>query len=281
MCRSARSWAPPACRSARCSWATARRRCWPPSRARRSSSRGTTTTSAASSPGPSAAWAGGAAPRDARDRRRRELGDGARDPPRAAGRRRASLGARGRGGRGDPGPTPEPVVPRRPRRSCGRHADDRARRGGARRVAPHRRGAVRVLRDDAREPPTGPRGRADRHGHEGLRPRAAPPDERGHRGVATRLAGLGDLVLTCTGGLSRNRQLGMALARGETTAAVERESRMIAEGTRTVTSALALAKRHAVAMPICEEVGAVLFAGKPPADAVASLLERPLRREDR
>ena len=95
------------------------------------------------------------------------------------------------------------------------------------------------------------------------------------------LAGLGDLALTCTGGLSRNRQLGMALARGETTAAVERESRMIAEGARTVTSALALAKRHAVAMPICEEVGAVLFAGKPPVDAVASLLERPLRREDR
>ena len=73
----------------------------------------------------------------------------------------------------------------------------------------------------------------------------------------------------------------MALARGQTAAAVERESRMIAEGARTVTSALALAKHHAVAMPICEEVGAVLFGGKPPVDAVASLLERPLRREDR
>jgi glycerol-3-phosphate dehydrogenase (NAD(P)+) len=94
------------------------------------------------------------------------------------------------------------------------------------------------------------------------------------------LAGLGDLVLTCTGSLSRNRQLGMALARGESAAAVERETRMIAEGVRTVTSALALARKHAVTMPICEEVGAVLFAGKPPADALASLLERPLRRED-
>ncbi len=100
-------------------------------------------------------------------------------------------------------------------------------------------------------------------------------------GTLAGLAGLGDLVLTCTGSLSRNRQLGMALARGETAAAVERETRMIAEGARTVTSALALAKTHAVTMPICEEVGAVLFAGKPPADAVASLLERPLRREDR
>jgi glycerol-3-phosphate dehydrogenase (NAD(P)+) len=94
------------------------------------------------------------------------------------------------------------------------------------------------------------------------------------------LAGLGDLVLTCTGSLSRNRQLGMALARGESAAAVERETRMIAEGARTVTSALALAKKHAVTMPICQEVAAVLFEGKPPADALASLLERPPRRED-
>ena len=95
------------------------------------------------------------------------------------------------------------------------------------------------------------------------------------------LAGLGDLVLTCTGSLSRNRQLGMALARGETVAAVERDTHMIAEGVRTVTSGLALARRCSVSLPICQEVGAVLFDGKPPAEALASLLERPLRREDR
>jgi glycerol-3-phosphate dehydrogenase (NAD(P)+) len=95
------------------------------------------------------------------------------------------------------------------------------------------------------------------------------------------LAGLGDLVLTCTGSLSRNRQLGMALAKGGTAAAVERETRMIAEGTRTVVSALALARRYSVTLPICHEVGAVLFDGKPPADALVSLLERPLKREDR
>jgi glycerol-3-phosphate dehydrogenase (NAD(P)+) len=94
------------------------------------------------------------------------------------------------------------------------------------------------------------------------------------------LAGLGDLVLTCTGSLSRNRQLGMALTRGETVAAVERETRMVAEGVRTATSALALARRHGVSMPICEEVGAVLFGGKAPTDALASLLERPPRREE-
>jgi glycerol-3-phosphate dehydrogenase (NAD(P)+) len=95
------------------------------------------------------------------------------------------------------------------------------------------------------------------------------------------LSGLGDLVLTCTGSLSRNRQLGIALARGGTVAAVERETHMIAEGARTVTSALVLARRHSVTMPICQEVGAVLFEGKPPAEALGSLLERSPGREDR
>jgi glycerol-3-phosphate dehydrogenase (NAD(P)+) len=100
-------------------------------------------------------------------------------------------------------------------------------------------------------------------------------------GTMAGLAGLGDLVLTCTGSLSRNRQLGMALAKGGTAAAVERETRMIAEGARTVVSALALARRYSVSLPICHEVGAVLFDGKPPADALTSLLERPVKREDR
>jgi glycerol-3-phosphate dehydrogenase (NAD(P)+) len=100
-------------------------------------------------------------------------------------------------------------------------------------------------------------------------------------GTLAGLAGLGDLVLTCTGSLSRNRQLGMALAKGEAVAAVERQTRMIAEGARTVVSALALARRHSVSLPICHEVGAVLFDGKPPAAALTSLLERPVKREDR
>lgn len=94
------------------------------------------------------------------------------------------------------------------------------------------------------------------------------------------LAGLGDLVLTCTGGLSRNRALGMALAHGRSQEAVETETRMIAEGARTVASALALAARHGVSLPICAEVGAVLFETKPPADALASLLGRALKPED-
>jgi glycerol-3-phosphate dehydrogenase (NAD(P)+) len=72
----------------------------------------------------------------------------------------------------------------------------------------------------------------------------------------------------------------MELARGRTQAAVEGETRMIAEGARTVRSALALAERHRVSLPICAEVGQVLFAGKPPADALAALLGRAMRPED-
>lgn len=94
------------------------------------------------------------------------------------------------------------------------------------------------------------------------------------------LAGLGDLVLTATGTLSRNRALGMALARGETLGAVTASTRMVAEGVPTVRSALALARRHRVEMPICAEVAAVLFEGKAPADALHTLLRRSAKRED-
>lgn len=94
------------------------------------------------------------------------------------------------------------------------------------------------------------------------------------------LAGLGDLVLTATGTLSRNRALGMALARGESRADVQRATRMVAEGVPTVTAALALAAQHGVTLPIASEVAAVLFEDKAPADALASLLGRAATRED-
>jgi len=99
-------------------------------------------------------------------------------------------------------------------------------------------------------------------------------------GTLAGLAGMGDLVLTCTGSLSRNRALGIALAKGQALAAHEGETRMIAEGARTVRSALVLAQRHGVLLPVCEEVGAVLFDGKPPAAALAALLGRAPTRED-
>jgi glycerol-3-phosphate dehydrogenase (NAD(P)+) len=94
------------------------------------------------------------------------------------------------------------------------------------------------------------------------------------------LAGMGDLVLTCTGSLSRNRSLGIALARGAVLDRIEGETRMIAEGARTVRSALVLAGRHGVSLPICEEVAAVLFKGKRPGAALTALLGRAPTRED-
>ena len=94
------------------------------------------------------------------------------------------------------------------------------------------------------------------------------------------LAGLGDLVLTSTGTLSRNRALGMALARGESRERAQTATRMVAEGVPTVRSALALAEPRGVSLPIAREVAAVLFEGKSPADALASLLGRAATRED-
>ena len=99
-------------------------------------------------------------------------------------------------------------------------------------------------------------------------------------GTLAGLAGMGDLVLTCTGTLSRNRTLGVTLARGGTVAQMESTTRMIAEGARTVRSALKLAERHGVTLPICTEVAAVIFDGKAPREAVASLLARAAARED-
>jgi len=94
------------------------------------------------------------------------------------------------------------------------------------------------------------------------------------------LAGLGDLVLTATGTLSRNRALGMALARGDSPARVAASTRMVAEGVPTVRTALALAAARGVAMPVCSEVAAVLFDHKAPAEALATLLGRVATRED-
>jgi glycerol-3-phosphate dehydrogenase (NAD(P)+) len=93
------------------------------------------------------------------------------------------------------------------------------------------------------------------------------------------LAGLGDLVLTCTGELSRNRQVGLALARGESLAAVLAGLGHVAEGVGTARTAAELAARLAVEMPITREVAAVLYEGKSPRDAVNDLLARDIRAE--
>jgi glycerol-3-phosphate dehydrogenase (NAD(P)+) len=94
------------------------------------------------------------------------------------------------------------------------------------------------------------------------------------------LAGLGDLVLTCTGSLSRNRKVGLAIAGGTRLEAALGNTRMGAEGVRTAASALALARRANVNLPICHEVGAVLSEGKSPKDALTDLLGREVRPEE-
>ena len=93
------------------------------------------------------------------------------------------------------------------------------------------------------------------------------------------LAGVGDLVLTCTGDLSRNRTLGLRLGRGETLDEITGSSPMVAEGVRTARSAHGLAVRAGGEMPITEEVFRVLYEGKDTRSALKSLLRRSLKEE--
>jgi glycerol-3-phosphate dehydrogenase (NAD(P)+) len=93
------------------------------------------------------------------------------------------------------------------------------------------------------------------------------------------LAGLGDLVLTCTGALSRNRRLGQALGAGRRLDEVVTETHMVAEGVRTTAAACFLAERMGIEMPIAAQMRAVLYEGKPPRDAVDELMLRTLKRE--
>jgi glycerol-3-phosphate dehydrogenase (NAD(P)+) len=93
------------------------------------------------------------------------------------------------------------------------------------------------------------------------------------------LAGLGDLVLTCTGDLSRNRTVGFELGRGRPLSQVLGSLGHVAEGVTTARSAQDLAERLGVDLPICSQVCQVLYDGKLPRAAVDDLLRRPLKRE--
>lgn len=93
------------------------------------------------------------------------------------------------------------------------------------------------------------------------------------------LGGLGDLVLTCTDDQSRNRRLGLALARGESLTAASDTIGQVVEGARTASRALALAERHGIAMPITEQVVAVIEGRSSPRDAVQALLAREPKSE--
>jgi glycerol-3-phosphate dehydrogenase (NAD(P)+) len=93
------------------------------------------------------------------------------------------------------------------------------------------------------------------------------------------LAGLGDLVLTCNGDLSRNRTVGIELAKGRSLAEIVGGMKMVAEGVKTTGAAVELAKRHGVEMPIAQQMYELLHHGTPPRDAVRRLMERSLKGE--
>jgi glycerol-3-phosphate dehydrogenase (NAD(P)+) len=95
----------------------------------------------------------------------------------------------------------------------------------------------------------------------------------------TGLAGLGDLVLTCTGALSRNRQVGIELGKGRDLKEILAGMRMVAEGVGTTAAILALARDAKVELPITEQVAAILHQGKSPREAIRDIMERPQKRE--
>jgi glycerol-3-phosphate dehydrogenase (NAD(P)+) len=93
------------------------------------------------------------------------------------------------------------------------------------------------------------------------------------------LAGLGDLVLTCTGSLSRNRRVGIELGKGRPLPEILAGTRMVAEGVGTAAALLALAREAGIEMPITEQVEAILHQGKSPHEAIRAIMDRPLKRE--
>ena len=93
------------------------------------------------------------------------------------------------------------------------------------------------------------------------------------------LAGLGDLVLTCSGELSRNRYVGVELAKGRTIEDITGSMTMVAEGVETCGAAVALGAKFGVDLPIIQQMNAVLHQGKNPREALRDLMERTLRRE--
>jgi len=93
------------------------------------------------------------------------------------------------------------------------------------------------------------------------------------------LAGIGDLVLTCTGGLSRNRTLGVRLGKGERFEDIMKDLPTVAEGVKTAKAARELARKHSVEMPVVDEVYRIIYEGKDPRLALKDLMSRELRGE--
>ena len=93
------------------------------------------------------------------------------------------------------------------------------------------------------------------------------------------LPGLGDLVLTCVGDLSRNRKVGVQIAQGKSVQEILQSSRMVAEGIRNTRSVHLLARRVGSEMPIVEQMHEVIYEGKKPSEAVRDLMQRSLKSE--
>jgi glycerol-3-phosphate dehydrogenase (NAD(P)+) len=102
----------------------------------------------------------------------------------------------------------------------------------------------------------------------------------GRRDTTAGLSGLGDLVLTCTGALSRNRHVGVELAKGRSLDAVLAGMKMVAEGVNTTRAALALGDKYGVELPIAAQMAAVLEGGTDVRTAVGALMLRPQRPEN-
>ena len=100
------------------------------------------------------------------------------------------------------------------------------------------------------------------------------------RDTLSGLAGLGDLVLTCTGRLSRNRHVGIELAHGRPLPEILASTKMVAEGVRTTSAALELAARHGVELPIAAQMADVLGGRRDAASAVMELMGRRQRPEN-
>jgi len=101
----------------------------------------------------------------------------------------------------------------------------------------------------------------------------------GQRETLSGLAGLGDLILTCTGQLSRNRHIGIQLARGRALDEILASTKMVAEGVRTTGAALALGARHGVELPIAAQMADVLDGTRDPRSAVFELMGRRQKQE--
>ncbi len=100
------------------------------------------------------------------------------------------------------------------------------------------------------------------------------------RATFSGLAGMGDLVLTCTGELSRNRTVGYRLGKGETLPDILADMKAVAEGVKTAEAVYELASRHHVEMPIAEQVYEILYEGKAPSEALRTLMLRDPKPEE-